>query len=66
VSVARARLAAAQEIARQYGVAASEIGRVTGSPSLRIEYKGRAVVDSPIDALREVWANSLERTLQRK
>ena len=66
VSVARARLAAVQEIARQYGVAASEIGRVTGSPSLRIEYKGRAVVDSPVDALREVWANSLERTLQRK
>ena len=64
VSVATAKLAALQTIARQYGVAASEIGQVTGNDSLRIEYKGRAVVNSSVEELRDVWANSLERALR--
>src|SRR5438477_7182299 len=64
VSVAPAKLAVLQEIARQYGIAANEIGQVTQAPSLRIEYKGRAIIDSPVEELRDVWANSLERTLQ--
>jgi phosphoribosylformylglycinamidine synthase len=64
ISVAPAKLAALQGIARQYGVAASEIGQVTREPSLRIEYKGSAIIDSPLQALREVWTNSLEHTLQ--
>ena len=64
ISVAPARLAALREIARQYGVAASELGQVTREPSLRIEYKGRTIIDSPVEALRDVWANSLERTLR--
>ncbi len=63
VSVSPAKLAALQEIARQYGVAAHEIGQVTGNGSLRIELKGRAIIDSPVENLRDVWANSLERTL---
>jgi len=66
VSVAPAKLAALQGIARQYGVAASEIGQVTQDPWLRIEYKGRAIIDSPVENLRDVWVNSLERTLQSK
>jgi len=66
LSVAAAKLAALQAIARQYGVAASEIGQVTGNGSLRIEHKGRVIIDSPVDTLRDVWANSLERTLQSK
>jgi len=66
VSVAPAKLAALQAIARQYGVAASEVGQVTQNPSLRIEYKGRAVIDSPVESLRDVWANSLERTVVLK
>src|SRR6266404_975687 len=41
VSVSPAKLAALQGIARQYGVAASEIGQVTSGPSLSIEHKGR-------------------------
>jgi len=61
LSVAAAKLAALQAIARQYGVAASEIGQVTGNGSLRIECKGRAIIDSPVDTLRDVWANLLER-----
>ena len=63
ISVAPAKLAALQGIARQYGVEASEIGQVTSRPSLSIEHKGRAVIDSPVEGLRDVWANSLERTL---
>jgi phosphoribosylformylglycinamidine synthase len=66
VSVAPAKLVALQGIARQYGVEASEIGQVTAGPSLRIEHKGRAVIDSPVEGLRDVWANSLERTLLAK
>jgi phosphoribosylformylglycinamidine synthase II len=63
VSVAPENLPAVLATARQYGVAAREIGKVHLAPALRIEYKGLAVVDSPLDALRDVWANSLERTL---
>jgi phosphoribosylformylglycinamidine synthase len=66
VSVAPAKLVALQGIARQYGVGASEIGQVTWGPSLSIEHKGRAVIDSPVEGLRDVWANSLERTLLAK
>jgi phosphoribosylformylglycinamidine synthase II len=66
VSVAPAKLAALQGIARQYGVEASEIGQVTAGPSLSIEHKGRAVIASPVEGLRDVWANSLERTLLAK
>jgi phosphoribosylformylglycinamidine synthase len=65
-SVAPAKLAALQAIARQYSVAAQQIGQVTADAALRIEYKGRAIIDSPVETLRDVWANSLERTLQSK
>jgi phosphoribosylformylglycinamidine (FGAM) synthase-like enzyme len=66
VSVAPAKLAALHAIARQYSVAASEVGEVTQNAALRIEYQGRAVIDSPIEILRESWATSLERALQSK
>jgi phosphoribosylformylglycinamidine synthase subunit PurL len=66
VSVAPAKLAALQAIARQYGVEASEIGQVISGPSLSIEHKGRAVIDCPVESLRDVWANSLERMLLAK
>ena len=63
VSVPAENLSSVLATARQYGVAAREIGKVHLAPALRIEYKGLAVVDSPLDALRDVWGNSLERTL---
>jgi phosphoribosylformylglycinamidine synthase subunit PurL len=66
VSLAPAKLAALQGIAQQYGVAASQVGQVTQDPVLRIERKGRAIINSPVENLRDVWANSLERTLQSK
>ncbi|MGA2098042.1 MAG: phosphoribosylformylglycinamidine synthase subunit PurL [Candidatus Acidiferrum sp.] len=64
VSVSPRSLAAVLATARQYKVSAREIGKVHLAPALRIEYKGHAVIDSPLDALRDVWANSLERNLK--
>jgi phosphoribosylformylglycinamidine synthase len=63
VSVSPTKLAALRATARQYGVGAHEIGKVTRDNSLRIEYKGHTVVQSDVSALKDVWAHSLERTL---
>jgi phosphoribosylformylglycinamidine synthase subunit PurL len=63
VSVSPTKLAAVLRTARQCGVGAREIGQVNLSSALRIAHKGSAVVDSPLDSLRDVWANSLERML---
>jgi phosphoribosylformylglycinamidine synthase subunit PurL len=66
VSVSPTKLAALRATARQYGVGAHEIGKVTRDNSLRIEYKGHTVVQSDVSALRNVWANSLERIIVGK
>ena len=66
ISVSPTKLAAVLATARQYNVGAREIGRVHLGNALRIEYKGSAVVDSPLDTLRSIWANSLENTLAAK
>jgi phosphoribosylformylglycinamidine (FGAM) synthase-like enzyme len=66
VSVSPTNLAAVLATARQCEVAAREIGKVHFAPSLRIEYKGLAGVDSSLDSLRDTWANSLELTLARQ
>jgi phosphoribosylformylglycinamidine synthase len=63
VSVAPTKLAALLAIARQYKVATQEIGQVTRNDAFRIEHKGRAVIESPVDKLRDAWANSLERNI---
>ncbi|MGB7028323.1 MAG: AIR synthase-related protein, partial [Candidatus Acidiferrum sp.] len=62
VSVSPTKLAALLETARQYGVGAREIGKVHLGGALRIEYKGTAVIDSPLDSLLGIWANSLEQS----
>jgi phosphoribosylformylglycinamidine synthase subunit PurL len=64
VSVAPEKLAAVRNTARQYGVGAHEIGKVTSDNTLRIEYKGQTVVSAQVPALKDVWANSLERRLK--
>jgi phosphoribosylformylglycinamidine synthase II len=66
VSITPSKLAAVLDTARQYKVAAHQIGQVTRSDAFRIEYKGRAVIDSSVDTLRDAWAHSLERTLVGK
>ncbi len=64
VSVSPEKLAAVRNTARQYGVGAHEIGKVTRDNTLRIEYKGHVVVAAPVPALKDAWAHSLERHLK--
>jgi phosphoribosylformylglycinamidine synthase II len=63
VSVKPTLLARVLETARQYNVTAQSIGQVTRGDGFRIQYKGCAVIDSPLESLRDAWANSLEHTL---
>ena len=63
VSAAPGSIARVLEIARQYGVAAREIGRLTRGADFGIDIQGRAAIRSPLDSLREAWANSLVRAL---
>jgi phosphoribosylformylglycinamidine synthase II len=57
-------IARVHEIARHYGMTAVPIGQVTRGDSFRIQLGGRAVIDSQVTALRDSWANSLERMLK--
>ena len=64
VSVRASSLAGVLHTARQYNVVAHEIGKVTRGDAFRIEYKGRMVIDSSIETLRDPWAHSLERSVK--
>jgi len=64
VSVKPSSLARVLDSARQYDVGAVEIGKVTPGSTFRIEYNGRAVVASTVEALRDTWAGSLERAIK--
>jgi phosphoribosylformylglycinamidine synthase II len=66
VSVTPSKLAAVLDTARQYKVAAHRIGQVTRDDVFRIQNKGRAVIDSSVETLRDAWAHSLERALTTK
>ena len=66
VSVRPEKLARVLDTARQYQVAAHEIGNVIRGDAFRIQYKGSAVIDSSVPALRDAWGNSLERTISGK
>jgi len=66
VSVKSSLLARVLDSARQYGVTAQQIGQVTRDKGFRIQYKGSAAIDSPLDTLRDVWAHSLERALNAR
>jgi phosphoribosylformylglycinamidine synthase len=65
VSVTPSKLAAVLDTARQYKVATREIGKVTRDGAFRIQYKGRAVIDSSVETLRDAWAHSLEKAVTR-
>jgi phosphoribosylformylglycinamidine synthase len=64
VSVKPSLVARVLATARQYKVTAEQIGQVTRDNSLRIEYKGHAAIDSPVEELRDVWTYSLERAVK--
>ena len=64
VSASPEKLGALWTTARQYGVGAHEIGKVTRDNTLRIEYKGHSVVSGAVDTLRGIWSDSLQKTLK--
>ena len=66
VSVAQGSIARVLAIARQYPVAAQEIGQVTWGGEFRIEWNAHTVIRSGVSDLRDAWANSLERMLRSK
>ena len=66
VSVSPSKLAAVLNTARQYSVAAHQIGQVIRGDAFRIQYMGSAVIDSSVEALRDTWAHSLERILVKE
>jgi phosphoribosylformylglycinamidine synthase subunit PurL len=64
VSAKESFLARVMDTARQCGVAAWQIGRVTSNGVLRIQYEGGAVIDRPVAELRDGWAHAIERSLK--
>jgi len=60
VSVAPGKVGAVLATAREYKVGAREIGSVTRDNTLRIQYKGRVVIEAPVPKLQDTWANSLQ------
>jgi phosphoribosylformylglycinamidine synthase len=64
VSLASEQVPAIRQLARENQVALREIGKVTRDNVLRIQYKGRTVISAPVPALKDTWANSLERALK--
>ena len=66
VSVAQGSIARVLAIARQYPVAAQEIGQVTRGGEFRIEWNSHAAICNGVSDLRDAWANSLEKTLRSK
>jgi phosphoribosylformylglycinamidine synthase subunit PurL len=64
VSARESFLAQVLDTARQSGVAALQIGSVTSQGVLRIQYEGAAVIDSPVEELRDGWAHAIERSLK--
>jgi phosphoribosylformylglycinamidine synthase subunit PurL len=64
VSVKPSLVARVLQTARQYNVTAEQIGQVTRDKTLRIEYKGHAAIDSPVEELRDTWTYSLERAVK--
>jgi phosphoribosylformylglycinamidine synthase len=64
VSVTPAHLARVLDTAREYQVAAHDIGKVIRGDAFCIQYEGSSVIDSSIPVLHGAWARSLERTLK--
>ena len=64
VSIRPTFVAQLLQTARQYGVAAQQIGQVIRGDTFRIEYKGSAVIEGSVAELHDAWAHSLERTLK--
>jgi phosphoribosylformylglycinamidine synthase II len=63
VSVAPASLARVQELAAQYNVSISQIGRVTRA-EFRIQLNGTPVIQGAADSFRRAWSESLAHAIE--
>jgi len=63
VSVAPASLARVQQIAAQYGVNVTQIGRVTRG-EFRIQLNGAAVIQGQLDSFQRPWSESLAHSVE--
>jgi phosphoribosylformylglycinamidine synthase len=63
VSVAPGSLARLQEIAAQYSIEISQIGRVTRGP-FRIQLSGTVVIQGGADSFRQAWSESLAHSIE--
>jgi phosphoribosylformylglycinamidine synthase subunit PurL len=65
ISVAPTKLDGLLYLAREHGVAATEIGHVTSDGIFSIQYNGSAIIEESVEALRDIWSHSLERALKQ-
>jgi phosphoribosylformylglycinamidine (FGAM) synthase-like enzyme len=65
ISVSPASLNSVVQTARKYRVSAVQIGEVTANGIFRIELNGSAIIEEPVETLRDIWAHSLERALRQ-
>ena len=63
VSVPQSGIARVAAIAREYGVAASELGRVVRG-NFRVQLNAQTVIAASVSSLRDSWANALEKHLR--
>jgi phosphoribosylformylglycinamidine synthase len=65
VSVSPVSLNNVMQTAQKYAVSAVQIGEVTANGIFRIELNGSAIIEEPVETLRDIWAHSLERALKQ-
>ena len=65
ISVSPTSLTAVLQTAQKCGVSAVQIGQVAANSIFRIELNGSAIIEEPVETLRELWAHSLERALKQ-
>jgi phosphoribosylformylglycinamidine synthase len=65
ITVWPASLNAVLQMARNYGVSAVQIGRVTADGIFSIELNRSAIIEESVETLRDILAHSLERALKQ-
>jgi phosphoribosylformylglycinamidine synthase len=65
ISVSPASLKTVLQVARNCGVSAVQIGNVNADGIFSIELNGSAIIEESVEALRDIWAHSLEQALKQ-
>ena len=64
LSVTSEQVSAVEQLAGKHEIRVREIGKVTRDNVLRIQYNEHTVISAPVPALKDAWANSIERALK--